>query len=70
MLIKMSVNPAYWDNSLKKILKIDLKRLLFSNHTNLNNKLNNSTIGVEFGASNIKIEDKSIRLKIWDTVST
>jgi hypothetical protein len=27
------------------------------------------TIGVEFGARMIKIEDKNIKLQIWDTVS-
>jgi Ras-related protein Rab-2A len=28
------------------------------------------TIGVEFGARMIKIDDKNIKLQIWDTVRT
>ena len=28
------------------------------------------TIGVEFGARMIKIDEKNIKLQIWDTVST
>ena len=35
-------------------------------HDNFNEELQ-STIGVEFGAKNIKLEDKVYRIQIWDT---
>ena len=35
-------------------------------HDNFNEEFQ-STIGVEFGAKNIKIEDKIFRIQIWDT---
>ena len=68
----MSTNPGINFNYLFKYIIIGDSAVGKSNillryiHDKFNEEFQ-STIGVEFGAKNIKIEDKIYRIQIWDT---